>query len=604
MRLYAALWPSDPYGEVIPISRKPYTDIVCILCLILMLALVVVYRNGDQLGIQPLEKEQALSELSASAVISLSDEKIRVKGSGAYAENGVITIAYGGDYTFTGKCGNARIVVQADKKAKVKLIFDNAELSTQNAPVIYVANAGKTTLQTAKNSENSLCSSGEFREEFVSEEIDGGIFSKDDLILDGSGTLSLLSEGGHGIVSKDDLKLRSGDWSIEALSDGLRGRDSIELEGGSYSVRCGGDGMKSNNDVDEDRGSISISGGSVSICASQDGIQAYRNLLISGGELSITTGDGHGDVSAEPERRGWIRPGQEEPPDLDSYNNEVETLSQKGLKAGSAITIEGGSFTLDCRDDGIHSDGTISITGGSFIVESGDDAVHANESILYENASLLVPICMEGVEAQRIDIGSGSIDVTAANDGINANGLSRGVNMSRLSVSGGSVKVHAEGDGFDSNGDILISGGTILISADPSDGNSAVDYGIENGGDCTISGGSIVACGFAGMAEMFSDASEQCSVLYAFEDAYAGGTEVVIRDSSGSELLRYAPENVFDCVIFSCDSLRRGESYTISVGSDSYTLTLNAVSGRYGETVQRPEGLPHRDPGNMGGFGG
>ena len=160
--------------------------------------------------------------------------------------------------------------------------------------------------------------------------------------------------------------------------------------------------------------------------------------------------------------------------------------------------------------------------GGTLTVESGDDAMHANESIRFEGASLLVPLCVEGIEAQRIDILSGSIDVTAVNDGINANGLSRGVNMSRLAISGGSVKIHAEGDGMDSNGDILISGGTILVSADPSDGNSAVDYGIENGGDCTISGGTIVACGFAGMAEMFSDASDfarRCAekdVLYVF----------------------------------------------------------------------------------------
>ena len=607
---------------MIPISRKPYTDLVCILCLVLMLALVIVYRNGEKLGIQPLEKQQALSDLSASAVIALSDEKIRVKGSGAFAEDGVITVAYGGEYTFTGQCSDARILVQADKKAKVKLIFDNAELTARNAPVIFVANAGKTTLQTAKDSENILRSLGELDEAFVSEEIDGGIFSKDDLILDGKGSLTLTADSAHGIVSKDDLDLRGGDWTVEAALDGLRGRDSIELEGGSYAVTCGGDGLKSNNDVDENRGSITISGGALTVHAGQDGIQAYRDITVSGGALDITTGGGHGDVSAEPLRRDWIRPGQEEPPerkeppdgkeppdreeppDLDEFNDEQETLSQKGIKAGAGITITGGSLTLNCRDDGIHSDGTVSVTGGALTVESGDDAMHANESIRFEGASLLVPLCVEGIEAQRIDILSGSIDVTAVNDGINANGLSRGVNMSRLAIAGGSVKIHAEGDGMDSNGDIIITGGTILVSADPSDGNSAVDYGIENGGDCTISGGSIVACGFAGMAEMFSEQSTQCSILYAFEEAYAGGTEVGIYDGSGKLLLSFAPENLFDCVIFSCDALRIGESYTIRVGADSVSVTPDSVSGRYGETLQRPEMLPPHDPGHMGGFGG
>ena len=602
--LDSSLYTREPRNEVIPISRKPYTDFICILCILLMLALVVVYRNGAALGIQPLEKQQALSELSASAVISLSNEKIRVKGSGAYTEDGLITIAYGGDYTFTGQCDNARIVVQADKKAKVKLIFDHAELTAHNAPVIYVANAGKTTVQSAKNSENTLRSLGEFSEEFVSADIDAAIYSKDDLILDGSGALFLSAVSSHGIVSKDDLDLRGGDWTLDCWLDGLRGRDSIELEGGSYRVQCGGDGMKSNNDVDEGQGCIRISGGSLDISAGEDGIQAFRDILISGGSIDITTGDGHGDVSAEPLRREWIRPGQEEPPDLDEVHGEEETLSQKGIKAGNSITVTGGSIALDCRDDGIHSDASVNVSGGALTIESGDDALHANESIRFEGASLLIPICMEGIEAQRIDILSGSIDITAANDGINANGLSRGVNMSRLSIAGGSVKIHAQGDGMDSNGDILISGGSIFVSADPSDGNSAVDYGIENGGDCTISGGSIVACGFAGMAEMFSDASTQCSVLYAFEEAYAGGTKVSIYDSSGRFLLSFVPENLFDCVIFSCDALRIGESCTIRVGDDSFTVTPDAISGRYGETLQRPEKLPPHKPGHMGGFGG
>lgn len=630
-----------------PISRKPYTDIVCGICIVLMLALVLLYQNGAKLGIRPLEKEEALSELSASAVISLNDQKIRIKGKGAYHEGGVITVAYGGEYTFTGSCSDARIVVQADKKAKVKLIFDNAELTAHGAPVIYVANGGKTTLISAKNSKNTLCSLGEFTEEFTAEDIDAAIFSKDDLILDGKGFLSLTAESGHGIVSKDDLDLRGGEWLVNAQQDGLRGRDSIELDGGSYTVICGGDGMKSNNDVDEDRGSITVTGGALTLTAGQDGIQAFRELRISGGELSVTTGGGHGEVTVKPKHTVWIRPGEEERPDpdminggqeklsqkdprdepapfaegdtthtprdrpgeeepfdLDTVNNGQEKLSQKGLKAGTAIFVEGGTITLNCADDGIHSDGTAVFTGGTLTVESGDDAVHANRSISFADTALLVPICMEGIEARQIEILSGSIDVTAVNDGINANGESRGVNMSVLSISGGSVKLHADGDGMDSNGHIFISGGSILVSADPSDGNSAVDYGIENGGDCTISGGTIVACGFAGMAETFSNASTQCSVLYAFEEAYPGGTVVELRDEKGAVLLRFEPENTFDCVIFSCPELKIGREYTVAVDGKAFSLIPDSISSRYGANLERPEFLPHRDPSHMGGFGG
>ncbi len=591
---------------MIPISRKPYTDLVCILCTVLMLALVFLYRSGEKLGIQAVERpQQQLSDLSASAVITLDDEHIRVKGHGAHAENGLITIAYGGNYTFTGQCSNGRIVVQADKKSKVNLIFDNASLSARNAPVVYVANGGNTTISTTKNSKNFLSSLGAFGKEFIREEIDAALFSRDDLILDGKGEMTIFSESCHGVLSKDDLDLRGGVWSVEALWDGIRGRDSIELRDGSYSVRCGGDGMKSNNDLDADRGYITLSGGSVTIDAGEDGIQAFRSIHVTGGAFDITTGGGHGEVRAPAVHAPWIRPGEnDDPPDADELNEDEELLSRKGVKAGSSITLEGGSFRLDCRDDGVHCDGDISISGGEFVIESGDDAVHANESIVYANASLLVPLCMEGVEAQRVDILSGSLDITAVNDGMNANGLSRGVNMSSLAISGGQVKLHAQGDGIDSNGHIIITGGEVFISADPTDGNSAVDYGIENGGDCTISGGTIVACGFSGMAEMFSDASSQCSVLYTFEEALPGGTLVELLDERGNVLLSFAPENLFDCVIFSCPKLKVGSAYTIRALGSSYALTPESITGRYGETIERPDSLPPHDPSQMGGFGG
>lgn len=606
---------------------------VCIICLALMLALVVVYRNGAKLGIRPLDKQERLSELSASAVISLSDTKIKVKGKGAHSDDGVITIAYAGEYTFTGSCSNARIVVQADKKAKVKLIFDNAELSCANAPVIYIANAGKTTLYSQLNTRNVLRSEGGLAEEYANGGVNAAVFSKDDLILDGKGSLNVYSGSAHGIVSKDDLKLKGGSWRVEAASDALRGKDSIVIEDGSYTLLCGGDGMKSSNEKDEDKGSITVSGGNISIDAGKDGIQAYRDIVITGGTLDITTGGGVSENSLMPLSVQWIRPSDDMPQDSPGSGNPPEPpsgeippdssapsgapikpdgkkdkdksgkISQKGIKAGRNISVTGGSFELNCADDTLHCHGELLISGGSLMLKSGDDAAHANQSLRMEGGVLAAAACVEGLEAKQVAILGGSVDVTSSDDGINANGRSRGVDMSRLLISGGSIKLHTYGDGVDSNGDIIITGGSILISADPSDGNSAVDYGIENGGDCTISGGSIVACGFAGMAEMFSEASAQCSVLYAFEEAFEGGTKLSILDSSGSILLSYTPENTFDCVVFSSPEIQKGSTYTLLAGSETFTVTPDNICGRYGVSIQRPSELPGRDPAHMGGFG-
>ncbi|MDY5099989.1 MAG: carbohydrate-binding domain-containing protein [Oscillospiraceae bacterium] len=577
-------------------SRSQYTDALCVLLIALMLLTLLLFRWGEALGIEKVERESALSAASAKAVIALSDDYIKVKGSGAYAAGGVVTIAYGGEYTFTGSLSEGQIVVQCDKRAQVKLIFDNASIHCSTGPALWVKNAGRTTLSTASGSVNSLSCGSEFRSENVEAGANAVIYSQDDLVLQGKGAMTVSAPGQHGINAKDELKLRGGEWTVEAGGDGIRGKDGIVAEDGAYTVRCGGDGLQSYNDVDEGRGSIEIGGGSFFLTAGQDGIQALRDLTITGGNMDVTTGGGAPETMTAV--RDWI--------DRDGQTNEEESKSAKGLKCGGILTISGGSFSLNCSDDALHSDNDALITGGSFTVLSGDDALHANNTIAFDGANFTAVRCMEGIEAQKVEIRGGSVDVTSLNDGINANGLSRGVNMSQLIIAGGTVHLCTQADGLDSNGDILIAGGTVAISSEPGDGNSAVDYGIENGGDCLIQGGSIVACGFAGMAETFSANSTQCSLLYIFEETRPGGTEVTLTDKTGRVLLRHVPENAYDCVIFSCGEMALGGEYTVCAGDEEGSVTLTETAQRVGSAFGDRPSMPGYRPGKPGeqGFSG
>ena len=54
--------------------------------------------------------------------------------------------------------------------------------------------------------------------------IDAVIFSKSDLTLNGTGSLTITADAGHGIVSKDDLVLTSGTYEINAASHGFSGK--------------------------------------------------------------------------------------------------------------------------------------------------------------------------------------------------------------------------------------------------------------------------------------------------------------------------------------------------------------------------------------------
>ena len=130
-------------------------------------------------------------------------------------------------------------------------------------------------------------------------------------------------------------------------------------------------------------------------------------------------------------------------------------------------------------------------------------------------------------------------------------------------ISGGTIYVKAYGDGIDANGTLEISGGHITVCG-PTQGDTAtLDYDVSG----VITGGSFIGTGASGMAQTFSD-SEQGVVAVSVGNQSAG-TQILLKDSSGKELISYAPELPFAVVILSTPEMVKGETYSITVGSSS-----------------------------------
>lgn len=120
--------------------------------------------------------------------------------SGVYISGNIITITKEGTYVLSGALSEGQIVVDADS-AKVQLVLDNADITCASSAAIYVKNADKAFITLAEGSENILMNTAEY-EAIDDNNIDAVIFSKDDLTLNGKGTLTINSEYGHGIVSR------------------------------------------------------------------------------------------------------------------------------------------------------------------------------------------------------------------------------------------------------------------------------------------------------------------------------------------------------------------------------------------------------------------
>ena len=132
-----------------------------------------------------------------------------------------------------------------------------------------------------------------------------------------------------------------------------------------------------------------------------------------------------------------------------------------------------------------------------------------------------------------------------------------------IKVSGGTLYINASGDGIDANGTVEITGGHTTVVGPTRGDTATLDYDVS----ATISGGTFIGTGAAGMAQTFSD-SEQGVIAVSVGNQFAG-TEITLKDTSGKTLISYKPELDFAVVILSAPDIVKGQTYTITIGSQS-----------------------------------
>lgn len=506
--------------------------------------------------------------------ISLEGETITTAGSGVEVNGSVVTILAPGAYSISGVLADGQIIVDTQEDGTVVLILNGVNITSSTSAPIYVRNAEKVILHLAEGTENFVADGASYVfEEAGADEPNAAIFSADDLVINGSGSLTVTANYNNGIVSKDDLKITGGRITVNAVNDGIKGKDYIAILDGTITVNAGGDGLQSHNDTDPEKGYIVIEGGAFDITAGADGIQAETWLLVTGGEFAIVTAGGSvNGISAQV---------QQGPGDWgfgNTQNEDDSTPSAKGLKAGVDIVITGGTFEIDSMEDAVHSNNSLTVSGGEMRIAAGDDALHADAALAINGGSLEITQSYEGLESQAIAINGGTIHLAASDDGINASsGNGSGLDMmtsdSSLSITGGYLYVDANGDGLDVNGTISMTAGTVIVNGPTNNGNGAVDYL----GSFTVTGGLLVAVGSSGMAQAPSETSSQYSILYGFDMAQPAGSIIHIESADGQDILTFAPTKAYQSVAISSPELFSG-SYTLYVGG---TSSGTAADGLY-----------------------
>ena len=519
-------------------------------------------------------------DASSATVITLSGYSASVQGSGAQASADGVVISSAGTYVVSGELTDGQLLVDAGDDDKVQLVLAGATIHNEDGPAIYVRNADKCFVTLDAGTENSLSDGLSYALEDDSDEPYATLFSRCDLTLNGSGTLSVTSAYRHAVCSKDDLTVVSGTYNISAVEDGLRGRDSVKVRDGIFTIQAGGDGIKSNKDDKPTKGFVSIDGGTFDIQAGDDAVQG-------------------------------------------------KTL----------VRLAGGSMTVAANDDAFHSDLEMHLLGASIEVGAGDDAFHAETKLTVDDGTVNVTSCNEGYEAEKIYVNGGDTHIVASDDGVNASpadlsddadadtvsstlpnggtpgapgkgggaatpdaggqapagaqqggsapeppagdnagGVGQADSSCLIQINGGYLVVDSAGDAIDSNGNIEVTGGVLLVSGPTGDGNGAFDYD----GSATVSGGTVLMVGSTGMAQSFTSGTQAFAMASASGEA---GQSVCVVDGSGNVVASFTATKRFGMVLTSSPAFAEGGEYTLVIGdevanvnADGYTDS-STVSG-------------------------
>ena len=192
-----------------------------------------------------------------------------------------ITISQEGVYVLSGSVENCTIIVNTDKESKVQLVLDGVSITNDNSPAIVVVSADKCFVTTT-DSENTFKVTGSFTET-EGLDTDAVIYSKDDLVLNGKGTLNIESTD-NAVTAKDDLKITGGVYNFTCTGKGFQANDSILINDGTFNIKTNNDAFHSENNDDDKLGYIYIAGGSFELNAEDDALQSHSAIQIDGGD--------------------------------------------------------------------------------------------------------------------------------------------------------------------------------------------------------------------------------------------------------------------------------------------------------------------------------
>ena len=488
---------------------------------------------------------------------------IKVDGQKVTADHGSTE---GVCYVLTGTTADGSLVINGNTNFELNL--NGVDITSGSTTAIDLESKGNAYLIVHGNNKVK---------DGATEDHKGAIYSKGKLFVGGDGSLEVYGTYKNGIHGKSNIIIDKGVnlYVSSTENNGIKAGDNMFINGGIINVEVSADGGKAiNSDAD-----ITINGGRTTVIATGNGTWEADETLPYGGDTKAAAGIGSDGVF---------------------YMNGGELYAKatgsggKGIKADLEGYITGGKIRI--------------ITEGGLYYSNGSTENH-NYTGNTDNLPAAYTSSPKGMKIGTkeengtttttygvLQISGG--DIMIRTSGNNAEGMeSKGT----LDVNGGTLLVYAHDDAINSTDDMTISGGTIVAVGTNNDA-------IDANGNMYLKGGTIIACGASG-AEAGIDINEQKKLYISGGYIFAIGGRVdgnlgsttqgiitatgslsansSIGVSNGSSTLytfcmppvSYSGSNF---ILISTPDLSSGNSYTLTTGSSSVSVTASNTISSYG----------------------
>ncbi|MGT2926450.1 carbohydrate-binding domain-containing protein [Streptococcus cuniculipharyngis] len=323
-------------------------------------------------------------DAATASTIKLNGSSATVAGNGVSVAGSVVKISQAGTYVISGKSEGVQILVEAADSDKVQLVLNGVTMTGTDA-LIAVTSADKVFVTLAEGSQNHLADSANR----TATDFSAAIYSKKDLTLNGTGSLTVQGNYNNAIKSNDDLKITGGTYTVTAAKHALSANDALNITGSTLNLTATEDAIHSDNDEDTTMGNLYLADSTVTIKAGDDAIHASNNLVIDSGDITIETSTEGIEGKVVTINGGTITVNATD----DGINATDWTKSSDSMTAmeGVNLTINGGDLTINMAQgdtDAIDSNGDVAVTGGNITI-SGPSAIDFDGTATYTGGTII-----------------------------------------------------------------------------------------------------------------------------------------------------------------------------------------------------------------------